>query len=251
MCRFFVLGGVGSYRSAILKVMGNFKERQSKQIMATDEWFRNTSWDSNIEADFEARLKRSRGAYHKAQYLRIQASYLLDSSVNDIQQVGLRLMDRLIKDYPTEEFIIIFGHEQLGDYYLKSGDFDKAHKHFRLVTEYYLTKNSRSGTSATADLKLAETILTANWTDKFDEAYSLCKNFPLDKLTFNNEKYYYAVLTAQLCDRLNKKDEAKDFALTAIEISKITEPQFNRHKTVGLVRATNKQLRTLEQIANG
>jgi tetratricopeptide (TPR) repeat protein len=219
--------------------------------MATDEWFRNTTWDSNIETEFEARLKRSRGAYNKAQYLRIQASYLLDNSDKEIQLVGVRLMDRLIKDFPTEEFSTIFGHEQLGDYYFKTGEFDKAEKHFRLVTEHYIIKNTRGGTSATADLKLAETILTANWTEKFDEAYSICKNFPLDKLTFNSEKYYYAVLTAQICDKLNKKEEAKDFALTAIEISKITEPQFNRHKTVGLVRATEKQLRTLEQIANG
>lgn len=219
--------------------------------MATDEWFRNTIWDSNIEADFEAQLKRSRGVYHKAQHIRIQASHLLESSEKDIQQIGVRLMNRLIIDYPTEEFSTIFGHEQLGDYYLKTGDFDNAQKHFRLVTEYYITKNSRSGTSATADLKLAETILSANWTDQYDEAYSLCKNFPLDKLSFNNEKYYYAVLTAQLCDRLNKKDEAKEFALTAIEICKITDPQFNRHKTIGLLRGTDKQLRTLEQIANG
>lgn len=219
--------------------------------MATDDWYRNTTWDSNTEADFEARLKRSRGAYNKAQYLRIQASYLLGSSDKDMQQVGVRLMDRLIKDYPTEEFSTIFGHEQLGDYYFKSGDFEKAEKHFRLVTEHYIAKNTRGGTSATADLKLAETILTANWTKKFDEAYSLCKNFPLDNLTFNSEKYYYAKLTAQVCDRLNKKDEAKDYAMTAIEISKITEHQFSRHKTVGLVRATDKQLRTLEQIANG
>ncbi|MDD4771892.1 MAG: hypothetical protein PHQ26_10510 [Bacteroidales bacterium] len=218
--------------------------------MATDEWFRNTTWDSNIEADFEARLKRSRGAYHKAQYLRIQASYLLGSSDCEIQKIGIRLMDRLIKDYPTEEFSTIFGHEQLGDYYFKSGDFDKAKKKFRIVIEYYINKNTRGRTSATADLKLAETILTANWSDKFDEAYSICKNFPLDKLTFNSEKYFYTVLTAQICDRLNKKEEAKKFALAAIEISKITEPQFNRHKTVGLVKATDEQLRTLEQIAN-
>jgi tetratricopeptide (TPR) repeat protein len=219
--------------------------------MATNEWFRNTTWNSNIETEFEARLKRSRGAYNKAQYLRIQASNLLDNSDKEIQLIGVRLMERLINEFPTEEFSTIFEHEQLGDYYFKTGEFDKAEKHFRLVTDHYITKNTRSGTSATADLKLAETILTANWTDKFDEAYSICKNYPLDKLTFNNEKYYYAVLTAQVCDRLNKKEEAKDFALTAIEISKITEPQFNRHKTVGLVSATEKQLRTLEQIANG
>ena len=68
---------------------------------------------------------------------------------------------------------------------------------------------------------------------------------------FNSDKFYYSVLVAQLCDRLNKRDEAKDYALKAIEILKITEPQFNRHKTVGLVRTTDTQLRTLEQIENG
>ncbi len=219
--------------------------------MATDEWYRNTTWDSNIETEFEARLKRSRGAYNKAQYLRIQSSYLLLSSDKEIQLVGVRLMERLIQDFPTEEFSTISGHEQLGNYYFKSGDFDKAEIYFRIVTDHYINKNTRSGTSATADLKLAETILAANWTDKLDEAYGICKNYPLDELYFNSDIYYYSVLTAQICDRLNKKDEAKDFALTAIEISKITEPQFNRHKTVGLVRATDKQLRTLEQIANG
>ena len=219
--------------------------------MATDDWYRNTNWDSKIETDFEARLKRSRGAFHKAQYLRIQASYLLDSSDKDIQQVGVRLMDRLIKDYPTEEFSTIFGHEQLGDYYFKTDDFSKAEVHFSLVADHYINKNTRGGTSGIADLKLAETILTANWADKFDKAYKICKDFPLKTLMFNSDKYYYSVLVAKLCDRLNKKDEAKENALTAIEISKITEPQFNRHKTVGLVKVTDTQLRTLEQIANG
>lgn len=32
--------------------------------MATDNWYINTTWDSNIETDFEARLKRSRGAFN-------------------------------------------------------------------------------------------------------------------------------------------------------------------------------------------
>lgn len=47
---------------------------------------------------------------------------------------------------------------------------------------------------------------------------------------------------------MNKKVEAKEFAKTAIELSKITEPQFSRHKTVGLIKVFERQLRTLEQI---
>lgn len=219
--------------------------------MGAEDWYRNTSWDKTIEADFETRLKRSRGAFHKAQYLRIQASYLLDNSDKSIQMVGLRLMERLIKDFPTEEFSVIFGHEQIGDYFLKQGDFDIAEQQFRVVTEYYKNKKSRSGTSGIADLKLAETILTSNQVGKFEEAYKLCKEYPIGELTMNSDKFYFAALAARLCDKMNKKEEARDYAKTAINLSKITEPQFSRHKTVGLVNTTDKQLRLLEQIAKG
>ena len=162
--------------------------------MATDDWYRNTTWDSNIESDFETRLKRSRGMLHKAQYLRIQASYLLDSSDLKTQLIGVEQMERLIKDFQTEEFSVIFGQEQLGDYYIRIGNFDMSEKYFRLVADYYETKKSRSGTSGKADLKLAETILTANWIDKLDEAYRLCKKFPIEELIFNNDKFYYLEL---------------------------------------------------------
>jgi tetratricopeptide (TPR) repeat protein len=98
------------------------------------------------------------------------------------------------------------------------------------------------------DLKLAETLLAANRSDQFEEAYNLCKDYPINELRFNSDKFYYAELLAQLCDKMGKKEEAKEYAKAAIEISKITEPQFNRHKTVGIINATNNQLQTLERI---
>ena len=63
--------------------------------MATDDWYRNTSWNNHIEADFEGRLKRSRGAYNKAQYLRIQAGYLLDASDTATHKIGKKFKQHL------------------------------------------------------------------------------------------------------------------------------------------------------------
>lgn len=216
--------------------------------MANHDWYRNKTWDNEVEADFEVRLKRSRGASNKAQYLRIQASYLLDSSENKNQLIGLSLMERLIKDYPTEEFSVIFGQEQLGDFYFERKDYEKSEHFFRVVTNYYQEKKSRSGTSALADLKLAETILRSNQTDKFEEAYQFVSDYPISELSFNDSIFYYAELRTHLCDAMNKKAEAKEFAKRAIELSKITEPQFSRHKTIGLIKVSERQLRTLEQI---
>jgi hypothetical protein len=89
--------------------------------MASEEWFRNKAWTESVATDFEVRLKRSRGTYNKAQYLRIQASYLLNSADIDTQLAGIELMERLLNDYPKEEFHIVFGQEQLGDYYVRIG----------------------------------------------------------------------------------------------------------------------------------
>ena len=218
--------------------------------MSKEDWYRNTNWNDQIEAEFEARLKRSRGNYNKAQYLRIQASYLLGSDIKSLQEKGIEYMLRVIRDYPEEHSSTIFGNEQLGDFYLKKKSFDKAEKHFRKVTDYYYAE-TRSGTSGLADLKLCETILNSEQVEKFEDAYQMAtKKFKATggSLMMNSDKYYYADLMANLCYKMKRKDEATEFAQSAMELSKITEPQFNRHKTVGKVNVVKEKIDRLKRI---
>lgn len=215
--------------------------------MSKDDWYRNTNWNDQIESEFEAHLKRSRGSAHKAQYLRIQASYLLDFSSAENQKKGIQLMERVINDYPEETFISMFGHEQLGDYYLKSENYWKAENHFRIVTNHYHTK-TRSGTTGLADLKLSETILISNQEEKFLEAYELSTS-KFEKtggnLMLNDQKFYFTTLMANLCLRMGRLEEASDFASLALQLSTITQPQFNRHKIVGVFEA---EINTIERL---
>lgn len=60
--------------------------------MASDDWYRNRTWDPEIEAAFDKRLGRSRS--HKAQYLRIQGSMLKDEH----PEVAIRLLKRCIDE---------------------------------------------------------------------------------------------------------------------------------------------------------
>jgi hypothetical protein len=218
--------------------------------MASEEWYHNKVWNETVAADFEARLKRSRSAYNKAQYLRIQANYLLDSADSNTQLAGISLMERLLKDYPEEDFSVVFAQEQLGDYYKRIGAYNKAEIYYCMVTENYKTKNTRSGTSGLADLKLADSILKGNMVDKLEEAYELCKDFPTESIIFNSDKFYHAALSAHVCEKTNKKEEAKQYAKAALAYASIIEPQFSRHKTVGVVNATDIQLKELEYIVN-
>ncbi|MCM5664007.1 tetratricopeptide repeat protein [Galbibacter mesophilus] len=218
--------------------------------MSKEDWYRNTDWNDQIETDFEARLKRSRGNYHKAQYLRIQASYLLDSSTTENQKKGIQLIERVINDYPEETFSTIHGNEQLGDYYLKNGNYEQAEKHFRIVTDHYHS-TTRSGTSGLADLKLSETILLSDQEEKLQEAYKLSTS-KFDEtggnLQLNDQKFYYATLMANLCLRMGEIEEASEYANLALQLSTITEPQFSRHKTVGIINADKNTIDKLKKI---
>lgn len=214
------------------------------------EWYRNTDWNKEIEDNFELKLKRARGGYSKAQYLRIQASYLLDTSKHG--QIGEKLSLRLFNDFPHETFSVIFGHEQLGDFYFKTEQYDKAEKEYIIVVDHYHTK-TRSGTTGLADIKLAELILTTEQKDKYNYAYKLItEDFTKSNgdLGMNDSKYYYSLTRSKLAWRLGFNSDSKEFAKLALDLSKITNPQFPRHKTVGLVKAKNEDINDLEKIIN-
>src|SRR5215204_813222 len=67
--------------------------------MAKPEWFRKSSWSPDDEADFRARLGRSRAA-GRAQYLRLQAYHLQEVGTTELVSAALSLLDELITNHP-------------------------------------------------------------------------------------------------------------------------------------------------------
>jgi hypothetical protein len=212
------------------------------------EWFRNITWSKDIEETFEQKLKRARGGYSKAQYLRIQASYLLDTE--DFGNIGEKLMNRLFHEFPNESFSVIFGHEQLGDYYTEKGQFDLAEAEYKIVVEYYHSQN-RGGTTGLADIKLADLYLCTEQNQKFEFAFKLITDDFIKskgRLNLNSDKYFYYLTLARLSNRLGYISNSKEYARLAMSLSEVVEPQFARHKTVGLVNAKKNELKELELI---
>ena len=214
------------------------------------EWYTNKTWDGKIDAKFEDNLKRSRGSSNKAEFLQIQGCLLLESLRRNIQDVGVELIFRLFSDFPAEHVSIVLAQEKLADHYLKNNNLERAEHYFRIVVKYCKTQNSTGGTSGIADLKLAETIVKSQQQAKLEEAYQYVMEYPVANIKFNNSKFYYAELAAHVCDLLDKKEEAKAFAKTAIQLSTELRHPLSRYKSATENKDSAKQLPTLTEIKN-
>ena len=135
------------------------------------DWYLTQDWDEKSQIEFEDKIKKSRGSYNKAQYIRIKGSCLIESKETWKQKAGVCLLERVIKDYANEILHSYYAHEQLGDYYRLIGYFEKSIFHYQKVLDYY--KEDRNGTSGIADIKYAEVMLDANKKEEYVDLIDL------------------------------------------------------------------------------
>lgn len=98
--------------------------------MGKTEWFRRTTWTPEDQADFAAHLARSRTSFHKAQYLRIQASHLREVGRPAFAVAALQLLDQLLAEYP-EPSELSMTHLQRAECLLDLGRSEEALGAFR------------------------------------------------------------------------------------------------------------------------
>src|ERR1700722_5779262 len=61
-----------------------------------EDWYRRTTWSNDDREQFFARLERSREAFHKSQYLRIQAYCL---QLAGLYEDALQLLNLLVERF--------------------------------------------------------------------------------------------------------------------------------------------------------
>jgi len=219
--------------------------------MKNNEWYLNKDWNAETKEFFEAKLKKVRDPYNKAQYLRIKGNRLLKTNSKIKQEVGVGLLNRVLDNFIDEETQAYSAAEILGDYYRLDKEISLSEKYYRKVIIYY--QRSRSGTSGIADIKLAEMIVDSKQKDKYDEMYLLLTEVfesTKGKLIFNDNKFRYALVLCKITHSIDKKDEAIYYAKKAFEIANITEPQLNT-KPIGIPKPNNEDLEFLKMVKNG
>jgi hypothetical protein len=214
------------------------------------DWFRASTWDAQIAESFEQRLRRARPA-GRAQYLRIQATHLLVSPDVGARQAGRDLLRRVIAEHPTE-IEAKTATEQLGASLADDGRLEQAEEALRHAIRMCADSPiGKSGTTGTAELRLAEVILERSGAARADEVAALLDAVHDDveqQKFFRDVVFRYLLASARLA-RLRHDPSAALLARNALTVAAETRPSLPRHPEVGRPAASTAQITELNQIA--
>ena len=211
--------------------------------MARDDWFRRTTWTSQDQTEFYARLARSRTAFHRAQYARIQALTLFDAGGEPLVRAALGILERIFKEYP-ETSQLESAHLQAAQCHDELGDIAAAIRHFRLAIEAHAhSPNFHSGVNLDFPWFIVKHGLTAH----FDEALSVVQNA---HLAFPIQQFKAATVRSRIALSRDDEPKARRFAHEALQAARATKSQFRHHQSLGLVGERYSHIvRELEEIA--
>lgn len=198
--------------------------------MATD-WFRKTTWSEADQAGFFARLKRSRGAGKKAQYLRIQACHLEATQRPELIWAALSLLDKMLAEYP-EQGELASAQGQKASCLAALGRTDEAIASYRDALN---TERKFPMRRTRAWLEFGRFVCDHRLVDLYDEAWAVLDELKYE-LMFATDVYELSGIRAIIAAHKGESDRAKQFAETALEAAAATHSGFRYHPKVGLVR---------------
>lgn len=195
-------------------------------LMGRDDWYRNTQWNADTEAAFRDKLSRSRSS--RAQYLRIQASYLTD----DYPQAALRLIEEYFET--GDAFDVPMAFFAQAQAYSSLGKISEAVAAFKGALSWEELHPGHISPARTYYPKLvAENRLSA----EYDYALDILANRfqPMDH-QFPLERYHWNGSNALIANELGHFAEAREFAERALRAAAQTESPFRFHRNLGIVR---------------
>ncbi len=197
--------------------------------MSKVEWFRRTTWTDADREEFNVRLKRSRGAANKAQYLRIQAVHLAEAGHHES---AIEILDRLFAEFP-EKIQLAQAHAQKANSLAKLRQIEAAIQEYRAALQ---TERDFPNVRTNAWLDFGWLVVEKQLTDFYEEVSRVLQDFREEGgLKFPSIEYRYAAIQALLADARGEKAQAREFAKEALAETAKEHSGLRYHPTVGLV----------------
>lgn len=205
--------------------------------MGSDGWYRRRSWSDEEERAFYERLKRSRGAFHKAQYLRIQAFHLAEANLH---AAAIRLLDDLIANHPDASQLAA-GLRQRGESKLRAGSVAEGMDDLRRAFE---AERKFPSVRSFPCLTFAYEAAMRGLADLYDEAEAMLKEEAGDGgFPFPVQRFLYAASRAVIAGHRGDATKASELARRALRDAGAGHSGFSRHAQVGLVRDVEQNVR--------
>ena len=199
--------------------------------MAND-WYRKTTWSEADQADFFAHLKRSRTAYSKAQYLRIQACHLEDVGSPEFLKASLTLLDKLLAEFP-ELSQLASAYGQKASCLAKLGNIDDAIVNYQRALQ---TERECPRVKTNAFMQFGRLVVENDLTKYFDEALNELKELDSRGIKFPYDIFQAFGIRSIIAVKRGETDKAKEFAKVALEAADKAHSGLRYHSTIGLVR---------------
>ena len=192
------------------------------------DWFRRATWTSGDRAAFELRLGRSRTAFHKARYLRIQALHLVQDPQPPLHEAALELLDRLLREFPGS-----FAAWRSPPTTRGMPRRNAAHKRGgQCLSRCFGRGALYPGVQGHAYLDLAELVLALGRADLYAEMLDIITTRQPSEI-FPVAQYRALGAAAFLAERMGSLEDARSFATQALSAAAQTETPFRYHRTWG------------------
>jgi tetratricopeptide (TPR) repeat protein len=194
--------------------------------VAGDDWFRNTTWNAEIEATFQQRLRRARD---KSQYLRIQATCLAESN----PKAALDLLD---------QYFTLGVQVDTAQAYVDRAKALRALGNVRGALSSYEAALDREcqlpSYKTQAYLDYACLVVECSMVSLYGRALEILE-VHRDRPRFPIERYRAFGARALILSHLGREREARAAAESATTAAQETQSGFRYHQKLGLVQGPN------------
>jgi tetratricopeptide (TPR) repeat protein len=213
--------------------------------MPQPEWYRRTTWSATDAEEFQARLRRARGTFHRAQYLRIQALHLEEIGTEPMLRAALGLLEQLISECPDPSQLASAYHQR-ARCLAELGACDAALEAYRRSFE---AQRQVPTLHVDAYRDFGELVVALGRSDLYDEVLARDEEFGGND-AFPAHRFQTATTRALIAAERGQREEARRFAEVALGAAAATEAPFRYHRKLGLVRHADPDvLRRLRALA--